>query len=87
MKKERKKAEGKDSKKNKGKPKDTTKRAHTTVAEEDYDDDSSDDESEGEGTANVTSFSCICATRSSTVVSESLVYFDNCSNLNIIKDK
>lgn len=81
-KKERKKVKGK---KDKVKSKDAPKKAHTTIAEEDSEE--SDNDSEDEGTSNFTSFSCICATRSSTSTSESMVYFDNCSNLNIIKDK
>lgn len=40
-----------------------------------------------ENTANATSYSCIRATRSSSPVDSALVYFDNRSNLNIIKGK
>ena len=62
-------------------------RIHSTVTESEHESDSSDEESEAGGTANFTSFSCICASRSSTLTSESFVYFDNFSNLNFIKDK
>ena len=87
-KKERKKAKGNTGKKSKSKPRSADKKAHSTRAEEESDSepDESEDEDEG-GTANVTSFTCICATRCSNSSEEKLVYFDNCSNLNIIKDK
>ena len=57
------------------------------VAEEEEIEESSSEESDQEATANFSTFSCICATRASAATSESLVYFDNCSNLNIIRDK
>lgn len=82
-KKERKKVRDKEVKK-KLKPKaDKDKRAHATTVDEEGEDESSDDESEGhkEGT----SFSCICSTSASTL-SDGLIYLDNCSNLNVIRD-
>ena len=39
-----------------------------------------------EGKAHFTSFSCICST-SGSQAPDDLVYFDNCSNLNIIRDQ
>ena len=86
-KKDKKKSTGTESKKGKAKTtKNVNKKAHSTLAEDDADEDS-DDNSEESATANFTSFSCICSTRASPVASGSLVYFDNCSNLNIIKDR
>ena len=84
---EEKKAKGKVGKKDSSKSKDATTKAHTTVTEREHESDSSDEESEAGGTSNFTSFSCSCATRSSTLTSESMVYFNNFSNLNFIKDK
>ena len=79
-------------KKQKGKSKPTkprTKHAHSTVVgDSDSEDDASEDSDHNmdkEGKAHFTSFSCICST-SGSYDSEDLVYFDNCSNMNIIKD-
>ena len=72
--------------KGKTKNKNVNKKVHYTLAADD-DGDGTDDDREDEGTANYTSFSCICSTGSSPTASDALVYFDNCSNLNIIKDK
>ena len=83
-KKERKKAKDKETKE-KGKPKpDKDKRAHATQLEE----ESGDDESEGDHDEQRegTSFSCICSTRA-TSPSDGLIYLDNCSNLNVIRDR
>ena len=84
----KKKAKGSTGKKSKSKPRSADKKAHSTRAEEDSDSepDEFEDEDEG-GTANVTSFTCICATRCTNPTDDKLVYFDNCSNLNIIRDK
>ena len=87
----------KDSKKS-GKGKDTKKRgkgkgskerrAHATTAGGGYEDEeSSDDEDDkDEGQEEGTSFSCICSTRA-TFPSDGLIYLDNCSNLNVIRDQ
>ena len=76
--------------KSKGISKSHTKHAHSTVADERESDDNSsvdsDDNMEKEGKANFTSFTCICST-SGSHSPDDLVYFDNCSNLNIIRDK
>ena len=61
------------------------KRAHATTGEEGSGDDS-DDESQDEASDERTSFSCICATRASSLT-EALVYLDNCSNINVIRDR
>ena len=89
-KKERKKKSSKSGtgKKSKSKSGSSDKKAHSTYAADasDSDSDESEDEDE-EGTANATSYTCICATRCTSLSDSQLVYFDNCSNLNIIKDK
>ena len=86
-KKERKK-KGSTGKKVKSKTAHVHKKAHATHAKDESDSESDESEDEDEeGTANATSYSCICATRSTSPVNLALVYFDNCSNLNIIKDK
>ena len=77
---------GTDSRKGKIKAKNIKKKAHATLVEGDDDEDSAYD-SEEEAIANFTSFSCICSTKSTSEASDSLVYLDNCSNLNIIKDR
>ena len=67
-----------------------TKKAHSTTAE-DYESESSSSDSDTEpdkdAKANYTSFSCICSTSGSRPYEDDLVYFDNCSNLNIIRDR
>ena len=84
MKKERKKAQ--DKKKGKGKgPKE--KRAHVTGAEESQDEESENgDEEHDEFQHEGSSFSCICSTRATSPV-DNLIYLDNCSNLNVIRDR
>ena len=86
-KKKREKKKGKETApKAKTKGKHINKKAHHTVIDDDEEDENDDEEDEF--TANFTSFSCTCSTRSTPMAtSDDLVYFDNCSNLNIIKDK
>lgn len=87
---QKKEGKGKPTGKPKGKKKGKVahKKAHATLGEEESGGDFSDeDEDEEEDIAKATSFSCICATRASCTTESSMVYFDNCSNLNIIKDK
>ena len=78
-------------KKAKSRPsKSPTKKAHSTTAgeyESDEDNGTSDDEPEKDVKANYTSFTCICSTSGSNPASQDLIYFDNCSNLNIIRDQ
>ena len=81
-KKERNKTKDKKSK-SKG---DKEKRAHATSAEEGDDEQDSDEEgADYDRHDEATSFSCICSTRSTTP-SDGLIYLDNCSNLNVIRD-
>ena len=54
-------------------------------SDDDDESDHSDHNNDKEGKANFTSFSCICTTSGSHAIDD-LVYFDNCSNLNIIRD-
>ena len=63
-------------------------KAHATlVYESDPDEPPSDaDEQPPKGSSNFTSFSCICSSRGSTS-HDNVIYLDNCSNLNIIRDK
>ena len=62
------------------------KKAHTTITEKEEDAGESEDEhSEEEETVHGTSFSCICSTRASSLA-ENVIYLDNCSNLNVIRD-
>ena len=80
-KKERKKEKSSD-KKDKAKGKPTDRKAHFTALEDEAsqgDEDSYDEEHQA------TSFSCICSTRA--LQPEGLIYLDNCSNLNVIKDQ
>ena len=67
----------------------TPKKVHSTVAEEISDATSShDDDDEDDipiASAHFTSFSCICSSRG-TLPSDAVIYLDNCSNLNIIRD-
>ena len=56
------------------------------AAHDDEDSYSSDDSEEDNYGAHYTSFCCTHATHSSPV-SEPLVYFDNCSNINVIRDE
>ena len=67
----------------------TPKKVHSTVADEQSDHSSpSDDEDADElpmATAHFTSFSCICSSRGSSLPDD-VIYLDNCSNLNIIRD-
>ena len=62
-------------------------KAHSTFFDNDSDDseDSSDDETGPHASVNYSSFFCSYATSVSTL-DEPHVYFDNCSNLNIIRD-
>ena len=85
-KKERKKTKDKEAKKKTKHKGDKEKRAHATTAEDEADEQESDDESDHYDQNEGTSFSCICSTRSSTA-SEELIYLDNCSNLNVIRDR
>ena len=66
-------------------PKVKDKKAHATVVEEDEEDSESDDEEESGQNQGPVSFSCICSTRASQPA-ESMIYLDNCSNLNVIRD-
>ena len=85
-KKERKKTKEKEGKKN-TKPKDNKeKRAHATSAKDEVHEQDSDDGSNDYDNHELTSFSCICSTRSS-APSDGLIYLDNCSNLNVIRDR
>ena len=71
-------------------PKSPTKKVHGTTVDEcdsDSDSDDSDSEPEKDAKANYTSFTCICSTSGSRPNMDDLVYFDNCSNLNIIRDQ
>ena len=62
------------------------KKVHsTTTVHDDEDSYSSDDSEEDNYGAHYTSFCCTHATHSSPV-SEPLVYFDNCSNIKVIRD-
>ena len=73
----------------KGKPKKakaTDKKAHATTVAEESDDESDEDDYDSPGHAEANSSSCICSTRSS-MVSDGLIYLDNCSNLNVIRDR
>ena len=87
---QKKEGKGKPPGKPKGKKKGkvTHKKAHATLGDEGSSEDSSDEDDEDEeDTAKALSFSCICATRASCATEGNMVYFDNCSNLNIIKDR
>ena len=81
-KKERKKVKDKEGKKAKSKP-EKDKRAHATHLEDESEEQDSeeDHDEQREGT----SFSCICSTRASSQ-GDGLIYLDNCSNLNVIRD-
>lgn len=89
---ERRKPKDMTKKKGKVKPKKSIiKKAHTTSVE-DGDEASSDDDAsdtEPEGKAHFTSFSCTCSpsVTSNHTTADDLIYFDNCSNLNIIRDR
>ena len=78
------KKEQKKGKTKKDKPKDkgSDRKAHFTELEDELgsqpDDEESHDQHEG------TSFSCICSTR--VTQSDGMIYLDNCSNLNVIRD-
>ena len=62
------------------------KKVHSTTTAYDEDDPSSSDESEdNDYAAHYTSFCCTYSSHSS-VASEPLIYFDNCSNINVIRD-
>ena len=88
---ERKKPRDKSSgTKKKASSKTPSKKAHSTLVEEESDsqsDDDEDDEGESPAKAHFTTFSCICSTSGTRVIPDELVYFDNCSNLNIIRDR
>ena len=86
-KKERKEEKGKDtSKKGKPKPKGVDRKAHFTELEDELDSQSDhEDSKDGNGRQQEgTSFSCICSTRAAQT--DGLIYLDNCSNLNVIRD-
>ena len=84
-KKEYKKNKDKDlSKKKKGKKVD--KKAHHTTTEDVSSNDGSDEEETDNMEGGPVTFSCICSTRSS-APTEELIYLDNCSNLNVIRDR
>ena len=70
-------------------PKSPTKKVHSTTVDDDEseEDSDSDQEPDNDATAHYTSFSCICSTSGSRAHVDDLVYFDNCSNLNIIRDR
>ena len=80
------KKEQKKGKAKKGKPKDkpVDRKAHFTELEDEVESQPDDDEEGGEQHAR-TSSSCICSTRATQ--SDGLIYLDNCSNLNVIRDK
>lgn len=82
-KKERKKAKDKEGKRKPKQKPDKDRRVHVTHLEDESDEHDSDEDQEEnrEGT----SFSCICSTRA-TSPSDGLIYLDNCSNLNVIRD-
>ena len=84
-KKERKKS--KDSKK-KPKVKEHDKKAHATITKDEESSEDSEDDESGltSGAEGNVSFSCICSTQVNSV-HEELIYLDNCSNLNVIRDK
>ena len=67
-------------------PKSKDKKAHATTIEGSEGDSGSDDDDEqsNHGQENV-SFSCICSTRASQPA-DAMIYLDNCSNLNVIRD-
>ena len=86
-KKERKKEKGKEvGKKVKAKPKGFDRKAYFTELEDEVEDESDhEDSDDGNGRHQErTSFSCICSTRASQT--DGLIYLDNCSNLNVIRD-
>ena len=83
-KKESKKGKEKDKKKKQKEKAVKEKRAHATTGDEDEKSDG--DESEEDSEREATSFSCICSTRA-TSPAEGLIYLDNCSNLNVIRDQ
>ena len=86
-KKEQKKGKGKEAtKKGKVKPKSVDRKAHFTELEDEADNQSDqEDADEGYGPQREgTSFSCICSTRAAQT--DGLIYLDNCSNLNVIRD-
>ena len=73
------------SKKKKGKKSD--KKAHLTAIEENTSDDESDEEDpDVTDEQGLVSFSCICSTKANEAEQE-LIYLDNCSNLNVIRDR
>ena len=85
-KKERKKLKEKEGKKKSKNKTVKEKRAHATGVDTVEDGDSEDEEEEDDDYLNKgTSFSCICSTRATSSIS--MIYLDNCSNLNVIKDK
>ena len=65
------------------------KKVHSTVADDIPDDSSSPDADDDDdlpvATAHFTSFSCICSSRGASALDD-VIYLDNCSNLNIIRD-
>ena len=79
-----KKGKEKDKKKRQKEKAVKEKRAHATTGDED--EKSEGDESEEDIEREGTSFSCICSTRASSL-GEGLIYLDNCSNLNVIRDR
>ena len=63
------------------------KKAHATTADKDNEESSEEEDQVSEGELDHrTSFSCICSTRACSVA-ESVIYLDNCSNLNVIRDR
>ena len=82
-KKERKKAKDREGKKKPKQKSDKNKNVYATLAEDESDD--SESEEDREEHREGTSFSCICSTRATTP-SDGLIYIDNCSNLNVIRD-
>ena len=82
-KKERKKARDKEGKRKPKQKSDKNKNVYATLAEDESDE--SESEEDREEHREGTSFSCICSTRA-TSPSDGLIYLDNCSNLNVIRD-
>ena len=62
------------------------KKVHSTTTALDSDDSSSDCSEDDSYGAHFTSFCCTQANHTTSVTSEPLIYFDNCSNINVIRD-
>ena len=62
------------------------KKVHSTTTALDSDDSSSDCSEVDSYGAHFTSFCCTQANHTTSVTSEPLIYFDNCTNINVIRD-